>query len=119
MANPTLDTSLAFSTIVDASQHSIVAENTIGTFYLQLDLTLLADGDVLYLFPKQRLRASDAAQQVDDVLMYCDAQPTNRKIATIGPLINTNATDADAVEITYMQPLGTSRALTGVWQKFS
>lgn len=87
----------------------INAPNVAGVFQVQLDLNLLAAGDVIELRVYKMVKASGTSR-VAFFTTYSGAQATDAQIVLSLPIANT-LTDSNAVQFGIKQTFGTTRAL--------
>jgi hypothetical protein len=94
---------------VGGGETNISSMNVAGAFQLQLDLNLLAAGDVIEIRTKKMVRAAGTTRTIS-LMTYADAQSTDGVIALSDVIVNP-LTDTDAVLFTINQTVGTARAL--------
>ncbi len=90
------------------TEHILSAPNSAGNFRLILDLSVLADGDVVELRAYQMV-LTGGTSRVADVIFKYGAQPVDEQIFQSLEVPN-ELTDTNAVKFTLKQTAGTGRA---------
>lgn len=83
--------------------------NQAGTFVFEVDLSLMALGDIVIL-RAYIMNVTAGTARIAYEMRYYDAQPTDEQIS-VSPPVSNELTDATALRFSIQQTAGTGRAI--------
>ena len=109
MSNPATASAGTTGQSVGGGETDIYSTATLGMYVLNIDLTLMATGDVVEIRGYEMMKTGGTAT-VKYIMVYYGAQPTDDEIKSMAPLFTTLTGDTKPVKWTISQTFGTQRA---------